>query len=95
MVTLTAPLSLAPPTNSYRDYFAHAKTYTFRGCYAAVLAPYSINSDAAAATPANVAQLLYTVSQEGVPTVFLTCHQGASGGGGGRLLSSTQCPTTS
>ena len=67
------------------------ETNTFQGYNSAVLAWYSINAtnatdadtnaDSNAATPSNVAQMIYAASQEGVPTVFLQSHQGESGRG--------------
>ena len=68
MATPPDPPNLVTPTNSYHDYFTRVKTNTFRGCYAAVLAPY-------------VALMIYAASQEGVPIAFLQCNQGASGRG--------------
>ena len=46
------------------------------------MAPYAINfaASAAAATPADVAWIIYTVDQEYAPTAFLQWHQGTRGG---------------
>ena len=71
MVTPTGLPSFVLLATTYRDYFSRAKTDTFSGRYATVLAPYSINPTATAATPADVARLIYSAAQEGVPTAFL------------------------
>ena len=69
MSTLTGPLILVPPETIYRDSLSCTETNTFNRSYAAVLAPYSINptAAAAAATPVDVARLLYTAALEGAP----------------------------
>ena len=80
MATTPRPPSLVPPTNSYWYYFAHAETDTFRGRYAAILAPYSIDPVKADA-PVDVTRLIYAAAQEVVPTLFLQWHQGERGRG--------------
>ena len=61
---------------SYWDYFTRTETDNFYGLCASVLAPYTIKSDAAAAaTPANVALMIYAADQEVVPAAFLQWHQ--------------------
>ena len=69
MANPTAPPNLVPPATNYWD--------TLRGCYAAVLAPYAINSASAAAATADVARLVYAAAQEGVPTTFFQWYQGS------------------
>ena len=87
MATPTAPLTLVHPTTNYCDYFAHTETDTFRGHYTTVLTPYanySIDTIVAidtiyangAATPDDVARLIYAVYQVGIPIKFLKWHQG-------------------
>ena len=65
MTTRTAPPSLVPPTTSNRYYFAHAETETFRGRYAAVLAPYAIDPATVTTSDglADVAHLIYVAAQ--------------------------------
>ena len=71
MATQTIPQSLVLPATTYRDYFSRAKTDTFSGRYATVLALYAINSTATAATLADVTRLIYAAAQEVVTTAFL------------------------
>ena len=78
MATPTGPLILVPPKTIYRDHFSCTETDTFNRHYAAVLAPYTINptAAAAAATPVDVARIIYTTALEGAPTALLRWHQG-------------------
>ena len=79
------PLSLILPATNYQDYLSRAKTDTSCIRYVTILAPYTLPPppppSAAAADPANVEQLIYAATQEGVPTAFLQWHQGATGRG--------------
>ena len=79
MATPTAPPSLVLPTTSYWDYFDCAETYTFRGRYNTVLAPFTINPINAtnASTPTNVVRLICAAAQDGISTLFLKWYQGA------------------
>ena len=81
MATPTSLPSFVLLVTTYRDYFSRAKTDTFSGRYATVLAPYSINPTATAATPADVARLIYSAAQEGVPTAFLHWRERVMGEG--------------
>ena len=50
---------------------------TFRSHYVAVFTLYNIDpAAAAAATPSDVARLIYAVAQEAVPVAFLQWNQG-------------------
>ena len=72
MAIPTAPPSLVPTTNIFWDHFARAETNTFRRRYDTVLVPYYINpaETSAATASVDVAWLIYSADQEGVPTLF-------------------------
>ena len=83
MTNPTRSPSLVPLVTTYRDYLSRSNTNTFRGRYAAVLDPYSINptASAAAAAPADNARLIYAAVQEGVVTNFLQWYHVTRGRG--------------
>ena len=76
MAGLIGQPDFAPSICTYRAYFSQPETDPFGGDYAAVLEPYQVDplNDAAAPTPASVAQLIYAASQQGDPTAFLLWH---------------------
>ena len=83
MATPTSPLSLVLPMTNCRDYLSSTETDNFCGNYAAVLVIYTIDPTDAAATaaPADVAQLIYAMAQEGILTAFIQWQKGARGRG--------------
>ena len=66
MADLLGQPDLAPLICTYRAYFSQPETDPFGGDYAAVLEPYRVDplNDAAAPTPASVAQQIYAASQK-------------------------------
>ena len=65
--------SLIPLLTTYRDYFTRAETDTSRGCYAAVLCPYHINTANVATSigPYEVTLKIYATEKEEIITAFL------------------------
>ena len=76
MAGLIGQPDLAPPIRTYRAYFSCPETDSFSSNYAAVLEHYRVDplNEAAAPTPASVAQKIYAASQKGDPTAFLLWH---------------------